>query len=86
MMKSFSKGSNTYWPHNDGHFSISDEGGWLPGAFENEEAADLGHELKHMENWGLLQRLQNEANQRSGGTGGVITVADLKMPAINPTK
>ena len=80
----FSKGKNQYWLGEEGYFSISDEGGWLPGAYENEEAADLAHDLlgsdalKYYEAWDLLQRLQDEANARNGGMGGVITVADLK--------
>lgn len=59
-----------------------------PGAYENEEAADLAHALlgsdalKYYEAWDLLQRLQDEANARNGGMGGVITVADLK--AVTP--
>lgn len=80
------KGDNVYWFTDAGTVVISDSGGWVPGIFENEEAADIAHELKRLENWGLLQRLQNEANERNGGTGGVITFADLKIAATKPTK
>lgn len=80
-MRSFNKGNNTYWVLDDGHYCISDGSGWLPGVFETEEAAELGHELKHLENWGLLQRLQDEANKRNAGDGGKITVADMQRAA-----
>lgn len=58
-------------------FVIADEGVWLPGSYSSLEAANKAHEIKHLENWGILQRLQDEANERAGGVGGDITLADL---------
>lgn len=61
----------------DGLFVISDEGGWLPGVYASAIAADLAQQIKHLEEWGVLQRLQNEANERNGGFDGTITEFDL---------
>ncbi|MRT14954.1 hypothetical protein GJV07_22000 [Enterobacteriaceae bacterium RIT711] len=67
---------NKVYPVNDS-FVIADEGGWLPGSYASREAANKAHEIKHLENWGILQRLQDEANERAGGVGGDITLEDL---------
>ncbi|MBV4365906.1 hypothetical protein [Erwinia phyllosphaerae] len=41
---------------------IADEGGWLPGVYESEEAARQAFTIKSKENWGILQRLQDESD------------------------
>lgn len=76
-MKRFYEGSAAYWEDDDGHYSISDEGGWLPGCFENKEAASMAHKIKHLEGYGILGRLQHAANVDNGGKDGVITVETL---------
>lgn len=55
-------------------FVISDEGGWLPGVYESEKAANLALLQKHCENWGRLQRLQHESD-------GLITIEQLQAAA-----
>lgn len=54
----------------DKGYVISDEGGWLPGVYESEEAAQMALQQKDHEDWGKLQRLQDES-------GGVITLKQL---------
>lgn len=57
----------------DGVCCISSRHCWLPGCYENERAASYAFRFENAE----LQRLQDAANERAGGTGGVITFADL---------
>lgn len=75
MIRTISKGNNTYWFNDSDNILISDEGGWLPGIYENEKAADLAHANKHLEFLGILSRLQEQANNRGDC---VITVDDFK--------
>ena len=58
-------------------YLISDEGGWLTGVYEDEKTARVALERKHEDNWKLLQKLQDMANARAGGTGGVIKFSDF---------
>ena len=46
---------------------------WLPGVYENSRAAYRAFKLPD----DILQKLQNEANKRAGGQGGIITNIDL---------
>lgn len=62
----------------DDTFVIADEGGWLPGCYDSRATADKALTVKHLENWGFLRRLQDEANQRNGGVDGVITLSDIQ--------
>lgn len=65
--------------HRDGDiFLISDGNGWLPGCYDSFETATKAHDVKHLENWCFLTRLQYEANIRNGGTEGVITLKDIE--------
>ena len=57
----------------DGSFVISSRGSWLPGAYEDERTARWAFRFHGT----VLQRLQEEANARAGGKGGVITYGDL---------
>lgn len=57
----------------DGCFVISSSGVWLPGAYEDSRAARFAFRLPDES----LQRLQDEANIRAGGVGGVITWSDV---------
>lgn len=75
-MRRWYKGADVYWTIDDGEkVVISDGAGWLPGTYENEEAADLAHQIKN-DDWEILQGLQDEANSRGDC---VITVADLNL-------
>lgn len=70
--------SNEVWRQNmiheiDGHFVISSRDVWLPGAYETRRAANAAFRLDCAE----LQKLQDQANERAGGTGGLITEVDL---------
>ena len=57
---------------------LSDKGGWLPGCYENEEAARKGAtQFNEPTSYTRMQKLQDSANLRAGGTGGHITLADL---------
>lgn len=58
----------------DGSYAISADGVWMPGAYESAEAAELAFGFPDV----ILQRLQDAANNRSGGIGGTITLADLR--------
>jgi len=57
----------------DGGFVISSGGTWLPGVYEDERTARYAFRLPAE----VLQRLQDEANARAGGNGGVITWGDI---------
>lgn len=57
----------------NGQFAIADAAGWLPGVFESRHAAQLAFDV-----WPKLQALQDEANEKAGGTGGVITLDMLR--------
>nr|WP_318375388.1 hypothetical protein [Enterobacter sp.] len=48
----------------DDGYVIYDDSGWLPGLYESSEAAELALKQKHLENWGRLQRLQDESDGR----------------------
>ena len=57
----------------EGGCVISSGGSWLPGCYEDERTARYAFRFKDE----VLQRLQDEANTRAGGKGGVITWGDL---------
>ena len=54
-------------------FVVSEDEVWLPGCFETEALAALAVQYPSAD----LQRLQDAANERAGGQGGIITVKDL---------
>lgn len=58
---------------------------WLPGAFESKECALVAGENLTYEQ---LQELQDFANERAGGAGGVIADEDVKnkIEKIHPTR
>jgi hypothetical protein len=58
----------------DGGYVISSNNVWLPGSYESERAAKYAFKFSSR----VLQRLQDKANERAGGEGGVITFADLQ--------
>jgi hypothetical protein len=57
----------------DGEFCISEHQCSIPGAFATREGAIHATDLSDE----TIQRLQDAANARAGGTGGTITNADL---------
>uniref|UniRef100_UPI003F8843F2 hypothetical protein n=1 Tax=Methylobacterium sp. NMS12 TaxID=3079766 RepID=UPI003F8843F2 len=57
----------------DNGFSVSDQGVWLPGLYATEDAARKAAQMPSE----TLQALQDRKNEEAGGTGGVITSADL---------
>lgn len=57
----------------DGQFVISSHQVWLPGCYEDERTARYAFRFSHE----ILQRLQDDANARAGGKGGVLTWGDL---------
>lgn len=56
-----------------GGFVIAENGVWLPGSYATHEAAARAFDLPDDQ----LQALQDAANERAGGVGGVITAEDL---------
>jgi hypothetical protein len=52
---------------------ISSGGSWLPGVFEDERTARWAFRFPDE----TLQKLQDAANVRAGGVGGVVTHDDL---------
>lgn len=67
--------------NDDGTYSISSRQVWLPGVYEDERTAKYAFRFGDE----ALQRLQDAANKRAGGTGGVITYADLKLALAEAT-
>lgn len=62
----------------EGGYVISSHQVWLPGCYEDMRTARWAYQLPEEE----LQRLQEEANARSGGTwGGVITRGEVAKAA-----
>lgn len=61
-----------------GNFVIAEGQVWLPGSYESRQAADFAFVFSYQ----ALQDLQDAANQRAGGTGGTITMADLLAKGI----
>lgn len=57
-----------------GTFVIADAGGWLPGVYDSRETAQSAFQFSCE----ALEELQDAANLRAGGTGGVITSGDLQ--------
>jgi hypothetical protein len=55
-------------------YSLSASGVWRPGSYATAKAARMAQRLDDV----ALGRLQGMANERAGGTGGVITEDDLK--------
>jgi hypothetical protein len=62
-----------------GECVIASGGLWLPGTYEDERAARYAFRLPNA----ALQRLQDNANARAGGMGGVITWGDIAKEAEN---
>lgn len=62
------------YPHRDGTFSISSHGMWLPGCYASHGAANFAFRKSGAD----LEALQNRKNEEAGGTGGVITFADVQ--------
>jgi hypothetical protein len=60
-------------PLDNGEFVISDAGGWLPGCYDTAVTARAAFRLPIER----LEQLQQMANDRAGGTGGVLTLEDL---------
>lgn len=57
----------------DGTYAISSHQVWLPGCYEDDRAARYAFRFGE----GILLRLEEDANARVGGKGGVITWGDL---------
>lgn len=55
-------------------YVISSHGCWRPGCYDKKQTARYAFQFKDED----LVRLQDEANKRNGGIGGVITKADLQ--------
>lgn len=55
-------------------FVISENGTWIPGSYESEEAARLAFDCSDID----LHILQNRKNEQAGGKGGTITLADVQ--------
>lgn len=61
-------------PNEDGtRFCISSGESWLPGVYENRRTARYAFRLPES----ALKQLQDDANARAGGRGGVITWGDI---------
>ena len=58
----------------NGHYVISAYEVWIPGAYESERAARYAFRFTNEE----LTAAQAAANERAGGTGGVITFEQLR--------
>lgn len=65
---------------NNGIYNISSQEVWLPGRYKDERTARYAFRFSHAE----LQKRQDAANARAGGTGGVITYADLQAARRKP--
>lgn len=48
---------------------------WLPGVYEDSRAAHRAFKFPDE----MLQKMQDDANKRAGGAGGIITNADLDL-------
>ncbi len=57
----------------NGAFVVAADEVWLPGCYATEKAAQTAAQMPPA----LLQELQNRKKEAAGGTGGVITDADL---------
>lgn len=57
----------------EGGYVISSHRVWMPGCYEDERTARYAFRFDDE----VLQRLQDDANARAGGTGGTITWGDL---------
>lgn len=58
----------------NGSFVISTGKRSLPGSYESERAARYAFKFSYE----ILDKLQDKANQRNGGKGGVISLEDLQ--------
>jgi hypothetical protein len=58
----------------DGHFMVSANQIWLPGAYADRRTAEAAFEFTAA----ALAKLQAEKNQENGAAGGIITFADLQ--------
>ena len=63
----------------EGRYVISSRGVWMPGCYADEGTARYAFRFPDE----ALQRLQDDANARAGGTGSVITWGDLAREASN---
>ena len=61
-----------------GHYVVSAYGVWLPGAYESERAARFAFRFSSEE----LQALQESANLRTQGRGGIIAWSDLNAYSV----
>jgi len=61
-----------------GEYVVSSRRVWLPGVYESERAAKYATRFDEL----TLHGLQKAANERGGGTGGVITFADLQAAMV----
>lgn len=57
-----------------GCFVIASRDVWLPGCYADERTARYAFRFPN----DVLAKLQDEANERNGGTDGVITYGDLQ--------
>jgi hypothetical protein len=57
----------------DNGFRVADQGVWLPGLYATENAARKAAQMPSE----TLQAIQDRKNEEAGGSGGVITGADL---------
>lgn len=65
--------SVSIYPTDDGAFVVSQNCVWIPGAYDSRETAERAVQMPDE----ILQRLQDAANERAGGRGGIITATDL---------
>jgi hypothetical protein len=61
------------YPTKGGGFVIANDDSWMPGCYDSREAAELALGRDAL----ALQELQARKNAEAGGSGGIITVADL---------
>ncbi|XYD07413.1 hypothetical protein R1A27_20095 [Methylobacterium sp. NMS12] len=57
----------------DNGFLVSDQGVWLPGLYATEDTARKAAQMPSE----TLQAILDRKNEEAGGSGGVITGADL---------
>lgn len=72
MARKIDTPAGTIYPVDDG-FVCANGGGYLPGCYETFEAAEFALGI----DCNALQALQDAANKRVGGCGGIITMSDL---------
>jgi hypothetical protein len=60
------------------HFVVSDDGVWVPGAYQDEPTARLAPSFPNA----VLRQLQVQANSRASAAVGVITFDDLNGASV----